>query len=193
MYLYHYSKKKFDTLQTLEKQRLSAKDRSTDKDYGKHISFFIERPPLAKLGDIFGEGHHTWYPGNALHEYIVSVDSLRKFRYQVVEFPEKTAVYYDDKMTDAEYYKILAEASKEWRYASDNVEDLRFAMRHLQGTTEKYYGLIHTRPNKERLFQTYAGTVPHVMVYPDSGEIRYKSVSQVTVGGKKTRNSFKDW
>lgn len=181
MLLYHYSKEQYDHLLTREAQGLKSSVQE-EKSYSKHISFFFERPPLDIIGDIFGDGHHTWVNGNKLYEYIVDTSDIGKFEYSIVEFPEKTAILYDTSLTDAQYYSQIEKVTKEKGYKGSGSRDLEKAVHPLLGTTRAAYANMRRHPNFEELKKKYAATVPHVMIYPKSGQIDYRRVSQVTVG-----------
>lgn len=188
MELYHYASSKFDVLKTLNKQGKSYKEKSDKADYGDHVSFFFERPPLSLLGDIFGNDHHVWFPGSVLYEYTVKGEDLSDFRYSVVEYPEKTDALYNTALSDAQYFTLCGKAKEKWRYNGSTLEDLEFALKHLKGTTEKYFKLMKTRSNFDEIKKKYAATVPHLMIYPKSGEIKISKTKKVTVDGTVKAN-----
>lgn len=191
MKLFHYAKQSFSELRTLERQRpLSEKERKEASDviisgkpgfYFQHISFFIEPVPLDLLGSIFGNSHHTWYPGSELFQYTVESSKLGSFKYEVVESPEKTELYYDDDLTTDAYVKAHRELLVRLNYVGDSNAKLIAATRHLMGTTRAAFQQLPKRPNWSDIKNKYAPTVAHVMVYPASGIIQYESVSKVIV------------
>ena len=189
MFLYHYAKQRFPVLKTLAKQK---KLKITDPHgYQNHISFFFERPPLDKLGVIFGEGHHTWHPGARLFEHVVLLSSLHSFFYELVESPKKTELFYNEVISDTEYFKQIDKLNRELKYQGNSLHDLNIAIRHNLGQTEKCFLLLPSRPNFQEIRNKYAPTVPHLMVYPTSGEIKVSSVNEVTIPNTTQLKSMK--
>lgn len=151
--------------------------------YYSHISFFLEPIPLDIISELFGGTHNVWCSGNQLYQYTVDPHTIGEFKYSVVESPEKTKLLYDPTVTDADYEIVLASVIKQHGYIGSGVKQLIRATKSLVGTTRKYYKLLPGRPNfKAKLSQKYAATVPHVMIYPATGEILYQDVQQVVVG-----------
>ncbi len=196
MRLYHYSTHHYDQLKTLEKQRPLTK-KEIDQGaasvksgaalpYYAHISFFFEPVPLDLVGSIFPKDHHTWFKGSRLYEYVVDPSSIEHFQYKVVESPEKTALYYDGSVTDAEYHRRIAVLDKTLHYSGHSVAELKLAAQHLEGSTRDSFLALPSRSNwhgkeKDSIQKKYAATVPHVMLYPASGVVTYQSVKKVVV------------
>ena len=199
MLLYHYSKEKHSLLKTLDKQGKVTKDERRKEEelyvkkcktykylipgyYYEHISFFFERPPIETMSSFFGEGHGFWYKGNPLYEHIIDSSKIGTFYYELVESPEKTKIYYNDTLTDNDYFKELAKLTNENMYVGKNNNNLELVCERLKGTTLEYLELLKTRPNFEEIRFKYAATVPHLMLYPILGQVKPINVNKVTVG-----------
>lgn len=192
MKLYHYSKEHYDELRTLEKQRPITREEKAKaiKDclnsghpgfYYEHISFFFDPIPYDILGKIFGKDHHTWFPGSRLFEYEIDVKQLGHFSYYIVETPESTELFYDDTISESEYYQKLDQLNKDKHYIGSGEKELIKASQSLIGSTREYYLKVKSRPNWDDIKNKYAATVPHVMVYPDKGIVKYDAVKEVTI------------
>lgn len=186
MKLYHYSKNEFDSIKTLEQQEKDGDREVTivdgvKQDYKKHISFFFEKAPLDILGKIFGKEHSAWYPGSELFEYCVDSSMLGKFSFHLVESPEKTKLYYDSSLTDKQYCQKLLQVERERGYIGRGEKYMEEAITPLLGGTREAFKQLPQRPNWKEIKNKYAATVPHLMVYPDSGIVRYESKHKVTV------------
>ena len=186
MKIYHYSSADYATLKTLKKQN----EDSTSAvvlpdyvrgDYGSHISFFLDPAPLDILGSIFGKDHRVWFPGSKLVEYTVDVVGIGKFRYELVETPEKTELYYNEDISNVEYHRRLDTVNRELAYVGSGSAVFIQASKHLVGGTRKAYEKLPFRPNWKQIRSKYAATVPHVMLYPTSGEVAYQSKKHVHV------------
>ena len=199
MFLYHYSDKPRNVLLTRRKTNtLVEVEGKNGHDYNDHISFFFEKPPLAILGKIFGKDHPVWFPGNKLFEHTVELNSLGKFFYAIVEFPEKTEMYYDTTISDTIYFKEMERVKKEKKYEGTSTVDLIQACADLKGTVDKFFKALPSRPNFKNIQMKYAPTVPHLMIYPDTGTIKVKNITQVVVGNETyapipSRVGFKNW
>lgn len=198
MLLYHYAKERHPILLTKEKQNtVTPEDRkNAEKEYiehfkktgykrpgyyFEHISFFFEPVPLEIMSTIFPRNHSIWTRGNMIFEHVVDSTKIKLFDFEVVEFPEKTEIYYDDSLTDKEYFNKLKQAIKENGYIGKNNEALESVSRKFLGHTEEYFKAIKDRPNYKDIKEKYAATVPHVMLYPHIGKIPVRSIQLVKV------------
>lgn len=188
--LYHYNTKSYDALKTLERQGIDsgiksntipALNPSSLGTYSQHISFFLVPIDTDKIGKIYGKDHKVWYPGNVLNEHCVYLDKLKNFKYEFVETPEKTKLYYDDSIGIAQYHKLLKEINLEKRYIGDNLEDFKKAYYSLLPTIELAYSRVNSLPNWNDIRGKYAATIPHVMIYPQSGEIKVSKTKTVRI------------
>lgn len=194
--LYHYSKEKYDILKTLEFQR-----KITEEEYRKaresliksngvlpgyyfqHISFFFDPIPR-DVYKYFNNNHHVWTKGNKLYEYEVYVDDIKKFKYHIVETPDIVELIYDESVTDEDFYKSYEELTLN-KYTGSNAKDLYEASYEFIGETSNYYKKAFKLDSKKEQRMKYAAGVPHVMIYPDSGLIKYRSVNEIIL--KNTR------
>lgn len=199
MLLYHYSSDKYAQLKTLAKQRkiTPEEEEKAHKEfmsdtkflgrpapgyYYDHISFFFERVPLDIIADCFDGEHPFWYHGHVLYEHIVDTRDIKHFTYEVVEFPEKTDMFYDSALSDKEYFRKLKKVMLENHYVGKDEAELERAFGHVDGKVSEYYRQVKTRYDYEDVIkETYAATVPHVMLYPIGGIVVPKEVNKVKV------------
>ena len=198
MLLFHYSKEKYNTLLTLEKQRVITKEEREKEErefveyskkagymrpgyYFEHISFFFEPPPLDIMSTIFPADHSAWCKGAVLYEHVIDTNDLKGFQYEVVESPEKTNIYYDDDLTIPQYYRLLKQLNENNKYIGKSNKDLEEIGQRFIGTTTEFFKQIKDRPNYDEIKYKYAATVPHVMLYPHLGQIKPKKISKVKV------------
>lgn len=201
MKLFHYSVERYGTLKTKEKQgTVTEEDRQKDIQehqdyynetgidrpgfYFEHISFFFERPPLERMSKVFPSGHHFWFKGNRVFEHIVDSSSIGSFAFEIVEFPEKYDLYYNDNIDTATYNVKLKEATESLGYIGKGNKALELAVvnNKLLNKTGYYYDLLKSRPNFDKIKNKYAATVPHVMLYPSTGIVRPFKIQQVVIG-----------
>lgn len=198
MKLYHYSQVKREVLKTLRMSgsEIVVSDRFDPYQpltayhpgaYVDHISFFLERPPIESLASVFKEGHSVWYKGNVVFEHVIETRDDNKFEFVVVETPERTDHYYDELYGDGDDEAWRAkelEILKKFGYIGEGSRSLERATDHLKGETLRAYQKLRGRPNFEQIRLKYAATVPHVMLYPDSGGVTVRSVTRLKVGDK---------
>lgn len=201
MELFHYSVDRYGTLKTREKQGTITPEQrqkaiEEHKDYYQktgidkpgfyfeHISFFFERPPLERMSKIFPSGHDFWFRGNKVYEHIVDSKSIGQFAFEIVEFPEKYDLYYNDDIDTATYLLKLKEVTDSLGYIGNGNAALELAVEKnkLKGKTEHFYNLLRSRPNYDKIKNKYAATVPHVMLYPSLGVARPFKIQQVGIG-----------
>lgn len=190
MLLYHYSVNRYAKLKTLAAQgKVSKEEREKAEKshsarpgyYFDHVSFFFDPVPLKTISQYFPKDHPAWKSGNSLFQYVVDSSRIGAFQFEVVESPEKTKIYYDDSIDLETYHRLLAEILSENGYVGSGNDALEKACRKFIRTTDRYFKTIPRRPNYDEIKYKYAATVPHLMLYPESGEISYLSVKKVTV------------
>lgn len=197
--LYHYSTEKFDILKTRTAQGINdTKDiNQTNKliskilkfgSYNDHISLYFEKAPLDILGIIYkGVDHDIWYADSKLYEYEIHLDDIGEFAYNIVETPLEIKMFYDDKYDDMsmeDYVKMLYKLKFKAGLCGTDRSNFIKQVNKLKGTIVDEYIKLPSRPNWEDINLLYAPTVPHVMLYPESGVIKYHSVKPVVVGDK---------
>lgn len=192
---YHISSKKYDCLKTLEKQGKPS-EKPHFQNYDKHISLFFEPPPYDILGSIFEKDHKTWHDGNFVFEHGVEIKNFGDFAFEVVEFPENTELYYDDNVTTEEYLKRKEKLSE--YYSGNTTKKLLDIQEKMKGLTRLYYTRLKQRNNFEKVKNYYAATVPHVLLYPTTGQIKVSEVKRKVIESEKVilkdnSNSFYKW
>lgn len=192
MKLYHYSKDRYDDLRTLEKQRpitIEEKKKALQDIlaypapgfYYQHISFFFDPIPYDILGKIYGKDHRIWYPGNQIFQYEIDLAALGNFSYYITESPEQIKILYDESLSDAEYEVQLKELMIKLHYIGEGKSKLIEASKSLIGTTRSSFLKVKSYSNWEEIKNKYAACVPHVMIYPEKGIVKYQSVKEVTI------------
>jgi hypothetical protein len=189
--LYHYSHKLYSTLLTRTAQKQKKKKLTVnDRKYDDHISFFIEPIPLDILPGLHKFEHPFYRDGSKVYEYCIHTTTLGKFYYELVESPEKTNIYYDNSLSDDEYHKLLKQIEKDNNYTGTSLSELNKLINKFKGKTRRYFQLIPKRPNYEDIKTKYAPTVPHFMIYPESGEVKYYKVTEKIMGNNSV---IKKW
>lgn len=192
MRLYHYATQRFNMLKTLEQQRqITEEEKAAAQQaekwgvhvgaYYQHVSFLLEPAPLDIIGNVFPIDHPVWKHRNTLFEYVVDSRHVEPFAYSLVEAPEKTEIYYDDTLDTEAYYRRYRELIKKHGWNGKGSAALEKAAKPYLGKTRDLYLAVLDRPNYEDLKYKYAATVPHVMLYPETGLIQYESVRKVKV------------
>ena len=197
-YLYHYSDQLFDSLKTREKQNkpLDPKVKTNFSDYDKHISFFLEPIPLDILPDIHHNKHPFYVAGKEVYEYRIPTVNLGTMRYHLTESPEKTKALYDNSIDDDAYYALMDKVNKEQKYVGTSIKDIEELVDKFEGTTRNFFLKVPTYPNYEEIKNKYAPCVPHLMVYPSTGVVRYSSVTKKKFGNAKAKisnSNFLNW
>ena len=190
--LYHYSKEKFNILKTLEKQGKVTKEdikKATTQTIGtirpgyyyQHISFFLIPVDVVKIGKIYGNDHLVWHPGSKLTEHTVLLDDLGEFKYEFVETPEKTKLYYDDSISIQEYHRLVNKLNVSKKYIGNSKDDFTEAFDSLITQIKPAYDIVKSRPNWDLIKEKYAATIPHVMIYPKSGTVEVSKSKQISI------------
>lgn len=192
-YVYHYSKHKLSELKTLKQQNvldketmdryeLGAKNRHQPYPYHEHISFFIERPPLDIIHELYPKDHPAWSKGTELYEYLVPVANINMKHWRLVESNMDGFMLHlyirNDKYLD-KWYKARSTLKLWMNEAGDTHEGLIKAINKYKGTIRKAY-LKHDRKESYQ----YASNVPHLMIYVDS-PVKVNTPTKVTIGDKK--------
>lgn len=200
--IYHYSaaagQEPFKDLQTkalsqklspntLKEEREVAKEFHKVGAYCDHISFFFDPVPLDIIGELFGPWHHTWKPGNELYQYTVDVSTIADCPFEAVETPaalellEKT-VWRDDEEFKIDFFKRRLELQESLGEVGYTNAALRKVILRFKGSTREAYLKARKRGDWEENKTKYAASVPHLMIYPLNGIIRYEQVDVVKVG-----------
>lgn len=195
IFLYHYSAEKHNVLKTVEKQNKLTNEEKTKWDkiahdsgrvgaYYQHISFFFEPIPIDIISSVFNNEHPVWYSGNVLYEHKVSIAGLGEFKYELVESPEVTEIYYNpkyDSYSDEKWINLKDKIIKENHYNGHETTSLLSAINKNIGSVREAYKQLPHRSNFEQIKTKYAATVPHLMVYPKTGAIEVSSISKVVI------------
>lgn len=189
VYLYHYATLQYDVLKTRKAQGVPKPNDTAgvitlngkEFDYTEHISFFVEPVPLETMGKVYGKEHNVWYPGSQLYEHRVDLSQTKSFDYHFVETPEKIAMLFDDSIDDDEYYKRLKKINRQKGYVGSSLSEFMHPYDQFQGQTKRHVLRASSFPKWDVNRFKYAACVPHVMVYPKTGEMPVESVKFVTI------------
>lgn len=130
---------------------------------------------------IYGNDHLVWHPGSKLTEHTVLLDDLGEFKYEFVETPEKTKLYYDDSISIQEYHRLVNKLNVSKKYIGNSKDDFTEAFDLLITQIKPAYDIVKSRPNWDLIKDKYAATIPHVMVYPKSGTVEVSKSKQITI------------
>lgn len=197
--LYHYSKPLYHSLKTRTKSGVAtaaeiqkgldnAKTYNNPGSYHDHVSFFFDPVPLTTLAKLFKGKNDFWIAGNEIYEYTIDVDSLEPtILYSVVETPKQ--IEYLDKTewidTDEFLIHYCAEETKlkkQWGETGTGLAGLKRQINIYKGKTESFYVAASKRDDFVENIKKYAACVPHLMLYPLSGEIKIESTATAVVG-----------
>ena len=188
MIIYHYSKELFTEIKSLKSQNeaICKETKQYDKNmfglkYCESISFFIDQLDLKEMPKLFNDDHPFYYTGNEVYEYQVDVGQFKdmKFIYLLSEFPEKMEMFFDNTITDDEYSELEKKILHEKKYYSDNYNDFEKTIREFKGK-QLYYFKRMLEHKKGRAFRKmFAPFIPHLITFPSTGVIQYKTVNKV--------------
>ncbi len=208
-YIYHYSTKLYEELKSRAKfDNISEKELEkmykvevvqycSPDVYDKSISFFMDPIPLKTIAKIFDHKHDFWQSGKELYMYVVLLDSLPEdISYYITESPlanEMLANSYKEMPNDdegPEWDKWIAKFKcrrlrllKEAGLVGIGLDKLIEQVNKFEGLTEENFrkAKSYIYMTDEDRYHKYAASVPHLMLYPDSGVINYQSVKKVKI------------
>ena len=205
--LYHYSAEPHWQLMTrrklgipkeeIVKAEAHAKKLGLEGAYVDHISFFFDPIPTKLLPQIYGDQHRAWAKGTRLYEHTVDVSTLdSQILYRVVESAACTKLAYgfpwpahDDLETLLRFLAMTDKLQrKNGELGIDRKELERQILVHKGHTTANFI-LASERTDFNDGREKYAANVPHLMIYPTSGEIKVDTISAITMGSS-TRTPF---
>lgn len=199
MLFYHYAKSRYSTLkcsrlthhltaEAIEKDDIAKNKFGLPGGYYDHISLFIEPIPEKDIARIFEHKHEFWKSGNKLYMHVVdSKDFESGMGYEVVETPEMdnwsdSFDWYH--MTKQQREIALIAFYKEMKkrgLMGVGTSTMESKCKKYLGKTKGYYERARQRPDAEETIKQYAANVPHLMVYPPSGELAVKDVGIVVI------------
>lgn len=193
MNLYHYSAEQYPVLKTRRKLGLQPPKQVRDSSYLDHISFFFDPIPSKTLSLIFGKNHPFWFEGNVIYEHVVDVSDLDKdVRFHVVESKQRTELLdqfaeennwvKDDPALLAKWLILERRKNIEWGEIGYSRAGLEKQIKQHVGGTELAYIAASSRDDFEHGRNKYAASVPHLMIYPRSGEIPVRKVFKLKIG-----------
>lgn len=209
MNLYHYSKERYDILKSLKRQGTYTEEEELDwvarwrdiegvAPYHYNISCFCGPINVKQLVSLFPKGftHPFWRSDTTYYEHVISIDDI----------PKGTPFMFVETPADTEH--LLATPPEAFERESFVKQYLRDKMRRKRLTGEIYDGENKTKFNYSELFERqirkfsnvdafittkysnkkyqefvkdgkYASCVPHVMLYPEFGELRVSNINKV--------------
>lgn len=202
MKLYHYSNTQFDVLLT---RRASGSPPlegvKVSEDYMDHISFFFDPIPSKIMPEVFSKGHPFWYSGHRIYEHIIDVNELDDgIRFRVVESLRKTALL--DKFEEEHNWVDNNPALlKKWKalIAEDMIKSgeagvsqtkLKIQIGKNTGLTASCFIAASQREDFHYGYNKYAANVPHLMLYPEGGQIIVREVNELKIGSDFRKKVF---
>lgn len=202
--LYHYNVRKFDELLTKELQgTLSKEEKEKEASWSKFkempgpyyesLSFLLEPAPVEYIGSSFHKHHHTWAKGNKLIEHEIDLDDIDLYGWVIAEAPVTMFFVDNIPMSDLTiykkiYFKSVALGRKLFNEMGDDVKSLKKALKNIPpGTTEEAFSKFPKYKNYEEIKDTYAATVPHLIVYTKKA-IPVHKTKKVTIDDKPFPN-----
>lgn len=209
MTFYHYNATTglASTIKTLNKRKVIINTPPYDesfylKEYGDHISLFIERPNLRTIVDDFAYDsfdeltypHHRWRMGNFLFEYTVEQTSFNNvsFDFQVCESTQQTGHIYSElvknpnlELNDPALGTQLANIIGDNSLYGNTLETMNTVIQQYIGTTHELFNILKFRPNFKKIRGMFCPTVPHLLVYPSTGELKVTGVKRVGLFGQE--------
>ena len=194
MYLYHYSEVGFSTLKTKNRQNnrqfsstATPKEVGFDShlwDYNDQISFFIDPIPSDIIAQIY-QDHFIWYSGNVLVEHRVLMSSLGEMNFDIAESLPRNKLraqwtHYKT-MSEEEYYDAFFRFKKKSGEMGTTIPELKRAVLPYLGKMRSIYKKYPSTVYYELKSEQYAAFIPHVMIYPFSGEIPVDDLKIVVI------------
>lgn len=188
MKLYHYSKEPFSELKTVRYRKQLSKEEIENATrimnfrqeiglYFDHISFFFEPIPVKNMGYFFRNVKHDfWFKGNKIFEHVIDSSTIGNFKFNIVESDEITK-YSNTNWPDDPTVENKLKFFKERRKIEESLKLIGSNNHELETYSAKYTGKILSyysnayKTNDDESMLKYAASVPHVMIYPDSGHI----------------------
>lgn len=197
MKLYHYSLEPFETILAKWRQGPVPQtaqwgdyiDHGGRPPYERNISLFIEPLPVDTIAAIFNNEHKFYTPGTIVYEHVIDSEQWKDYAipYRLVETPMIVRLinqfdFYSGK-DKIEKFKIkLNKIEVAKGLGGEDYHQMLKAIKPYIGMTEGYFhhsrNGVYAEENKEK----YAAGVPHLMIYPFSGEVKVESVRRITLG-----------
>ena len=207
MNLYHYAAKQFDSIKSKRAQGTTTPEEIKQAEasarrilmpgatYVDSISFFFGPIPSEILGQLYGKDHPVWVNGRKLYEYEVRLEALPpKLLYEVVESEREMAALdkfvkdhnwtEDDPVLLKKWFAFILSEKIKWGEYGNDTTKLCLQVKKNQGSITHNFLKASQREDFKDNFSKYAASVPHLMVYPESGEIQYEVMNLVTIGKK---------
>ena len=201
-YLYHYSTERFEEIITREEQSKrgfnilsdqekkdldkKANYRSSKHPYYKELSFMIDRLPFdIILSANFSTNHKVYRKGNLIYEYKIRLEDLPQMYWQIVESPTDNLLsklpWFENNLYKKSFFKIKSLLKKLQKYESNDMERLKEVVEEFEGTYPMYYKKWINSKKFNYQKNMYAASIPHVQLYPLSGNIKIDNVQKINL------------
>lgn len=196
MKLYHYAITKLPMIKTKGAQGVVSKLEMKEADrlakmmeevgpYYQHLSFFFDPIPR-NIATIFGKGHNFWYVGNKIYEHVVEASDLIPFKWHLMEMQETSSLadtmVWGEGVSREQRRLQIRELNKHDRlkgYMGDDLASMEEAIEELDVVTAEAFMAERKRDKNRESFQQYAAGVPHLMIYPENGMVKPRSVKEL--------------
>lgn len=177
MYLYHYNLNRLKDIRSLKLQ-----DKKSDvewyENYSSSVSFFFEPIPR-DLPSIFEGKSKQWIAGSQLYEHVIDIDDIEEdIKFHITETPEKTRLlFYKQDWSKVKkgnglrdkYLQEIEDMENKKGYRGEGLNDfVKAALPFKSGIRQYYIKAITLAQQEPLIYDLYAGTVPHVMLFPDN-------------------------
>lgn len=175
MILYHYNVNPLDDIRSLKLQnKTSAKEWS--ENYSSSVSFFFEPIPL-DLPSIFDGKSKQWISGSKLYEHLIDVDDIEEdIKFHITETPDKTKLlYYKQDWSKVKkgnglrdkYLQEIEDMEIKKGYRGQGLNNfVKVAQPFKKGIRQHYINASVLAKCEPLIYDLYAGTIPHVMMFP---------------------------
>ena len=196
MKLYHYAVTKLPMIKSKGAQGIVSKLEMKEADrlakemeevgpYYQHLSFFFDPIPR-NIAKIFGKGHNFWFEGNVIYEHVVDADDLIPFKWHLMEMQETInladTMVWGEGVSREQRRLQIRELNKHDRlkgFMGENLESMEEAIEELDIVTIEAFIAERKRDKNRESFQQYAAGVPHLMIYPENGMVKPRSVKEL--------------
>lgn len=203
--IYHYSIKKYKSLLTVnERNNLNLIDKNEYNklleyqnsrgfvpSYLDHISFLIDPLPVDLIVKNFKDSNNKLYTSDSCYEYSINISSLlNNLNYwRVVENPINNFfnsylwIDMDYPGKDILFFGTRDLLNNIFKNEGSEFSNFVNTLKKYKGVTrDAYIKLINSSDFKTyKELGMYAPTVPHLMIYPKVGEIKYSSIRKIQI------------
>ena len=195
--LYHYSATQYPVLQTVENRQVDthnyskylayAKQTGDIGGYHQHLSFFIEPVPV-DIWRFYPTDHPVWAKGTKLFLHHIYLEDAFPGGYKFTETPlhQKRVKGLPDELSDAELIAFKKALYKEQYNEGEMGTSFIQCATKIRELTKNgmyhWYLKLKNSVNYEEVKYKYAANIPHLMMYPASGQVPVMFSTPIVIG-----------